>query len=253
MKLVLNHISAGYADPLIHEGNATLEGGQLVALLGRNGAGKSTLLRHIAGLRPLLSGEVRVEGKSLHSMSEAERAKLISVVTTRKSRPPQLTATEVVGLGRSPYTNRMGRLSSRDKKVVAESLNLVGISHLADRYVNQISDGENQRVMIARALAQDTPVILLDEPTAFLDLPNRYELALLLKKLSKERDKVIIFSTHDLDIAFQLCDNLMLIDNKELVTLPTEEMKSSGRIESLFSSTQVQLDLHTGSVRLVNL
>lgn len=250
MKLHLNHIAAGYDNPLIREGNATLEGGQLVALLGRNGAGKSTLLRHIAGLLPLLSGEVLVEGKMIHQMDERERAKLISVVSTRKTRVPQLTAAEVVGLGRSPYTNLMGRLSISDRTVVREALQLVGIEHLADRYVHQISDGENQRVMIARALAQDTPVILLDEPTAFLDLPNRYDLALLLKRLVKERNKIIIFSTHDLDIAFQLCDYLMLINEKKLITLPTEEMKSSGLIEALFSSEKVQLDPHTGAVHL---
>lgn len=250
MKLHLNHIAAGYDDPLIREGNATLEGGQLVALLGRNGAGKSTLLRHIAGLLPLLSGEVLVEGKVIHNMDERKRAKLISVVSTRKSRIPQLTAREVVSLGRSPYTNHMGKLSTNDRTIVQEALELVGINHLADRYVHQISDGENQRVMIARALAQDTPVILLDEPTAFLDLPNRYDLAILLRHLAKERDKIIIFSTHDLDIAFQLCDHLMLIQNQELITLPTEKMKSSGLIEALFNSEQVQLDPHTGAVHL---
>lgn len=251
MKLQLQHIAAGYTTPLIREGNALLEGGQLVALLGRNGVGKSTLLRHIAGLLPLLSGEVTVEGKIIHRMKEQERAKWISMVTTRKSRVPQLTAREVVGLGRSPYTNRMGRLSVEDHAIVREALELVGISHLAERYVDQISDGENQRVMIARALAQDTPVILLDEPTAFLDLPNRYDLALLLLRLAKERDKIIIFSTHDLDIAFQLCDRLMLIQNQELVTLPTEAMKASGLIEELFSSEQVRLDPHTGAVHLI--
>lgn len=246
----MKHITAGYQHPLIVDGNATLEGGQLVALLGRNGAGKSTLLRHIAGLLPLLSGKVLVKGKEIHKMDEQERAKLISVVTTRKSRVPQLTATEVVGLGRSPYTNRMGRLSSKDRVAVKEALELVGVSHLADRFVDQISDGENQRVMIARALAQDTPVILLDEPTAFLDLPNRYDLALLLKKLANKGEKIIIFSTHDLDIAFQLCDRLMLIQNQKLITLPTEEMKTTGLIEDLFSSEQILVDTQTGTVRL---
>ncbi|MBR8704089.1 ABC transporter ATP-binding protein [Porphyromonas levii] len=250
MKLLLNHISAGYDRPLVKDGNTMIEGGQLVALLGRNGAGKSTLIRHIAGLLPLLSGEVLVGEKAIHKMDERERAKLISVVSTRKSRVPQLSAAEVVGLGRSPYTNLMGKLSANDRAAVREALELVGISHLSDRYVDQISDGENQRVMIARALAQDTPVILLDEPTAFLDLPNRYDLALLLKRLTKERNKIIIFSTHDLDVAFQLCDRLMLIQNHELITLPTEEMKSSGLIEALFSSEQVQLDPHTGAVHL---
>lgn len=250
MKVELKQVSVGYDRPLVTGANAELHSGELVALLGRNGAGKSTLLRHISGLLPLLSGEVLVDGKAIHTLHEKERAKQLSMVTTRRSRVPQLTAFEVVGLGRSPYTNRLGRLTPHDQEVVAESLDLVGISHLSHRLVSQMSDGENQRVMIARALAQDTPAILLDEPTAYLDLPNRYDLALLLKRLASERHKVIIFSTHDLDIAFQLCDRIMLIHDKELTTLPTHEMQQSGYIEKLFSSSHIQLDPHTGAVHL---
>lgn len=250
MKVELKEVSVGYQTPLVEGANALLESGDLVALLGRNGAGKSTLLRHLAGLLPLLSGTVLVGGQPIHQLSESQRARLMSVVTTRRSRAPQLTAFEVVGLGRSPYTNRMGRLSNHDRAVVEESLELVGISHLAHRYVSQISDGENQRVMIARALAQDTPVILLDEPTAFLDLPNRYDLALLLKRLSSERQKVIVFSTHDLDIALQLCNRIMLIHNQQLTTLPTSEMKESHFIQQLFSSDQIDFDPQTGAVHI---
>lgn len=250
MKVELNGVSVGYDQPLLTGAEAQLNSGELVALLGRNGSGKSTLLRHIAGLLPLLSGEVLVGGKAIHSMSERERAKYLSMVTTRRSRVPQLTAFEVVGLGRSPYTNRLGRLSPHDREVVDHSLELVGISHLSHRLVSQMSDGENQRVMIARALAQDTDVILLDEPTAFLDLPNRYDLALLLKRLACERQKVIIFSTHDLDIAFQLCDRIMLIRERELTTLSTDEMRRSGYIEQLFSSSHIHFDPHTGAVHL---
>lgn len=251
IKLQLQALSAGYDTPLIRDAFATLTGGELIALLGRNGAGKSTLLRHIAGLLPLLDGDVLVNDQAIHRMSVQERAKLISVVTTRKSRVPQLTASEVVGLGRSPYTNRLGRLSVQDRQLVAHALEQVGMSHYADRYVHQMSDGENQRVMIARALAQDTPVILLDEPTAFLDLPNRYDLALLLRRLSREQGKIILFSTHDLDIAFQLCDRIMLIAEQQLITLPTSEMRGSGHIEALFSSEHIRFDPHTGSVHLV--
>lgn len=251
IQLDLINLSAGYDSPLVREANATLMGGELIALLGRNGAGKSTLLRHISGLLPLMDGEVRVNRQSIHKMSVRERARLISVVSTRKSRVPQLTAREVVGLGRSPYTNRMGRLRAEDRRVVDRALALVGMSDFAERFVHQLSDGENQRIMIARALAQDTPVILLDEPTAFLDLPNRYDLALLLHKLSREQEKIILFSTHDLDIAFQLCDRIMLISGQELITLPTSEMQSSGHIEVLFSSSHIDFDPHTGAVRLV--
>lgn len=251
MKLELIDLYAGYDKPLIQGANALLESHSLVALLGRNGSGKSTLLRHISGLLPLLSGEVCVNGQAIHQMTERERAKLISFVTTSRVRHLQLTAREVVGLGRSPHTNWVGKLSAHDEQLVSNALEEVGISHLAHRYVSEISDGEMQRVMIARALAQDTPVLLLDEPTAFLDLPNRYELALLLKRLSKEQGKVILFSTHDLDVALQLCDRLMLIDNGHLITGTSDEVKHSGYIPQLFSSDRIEIDPDTGHVRLL--
>ena len=153
-----------------------------------------------------------------------------------------LRCKDVVALGRAPYTNWIGQLQAEDEKRVVTAMHLVGMSDYAEKTMDKMSDGECQRIMIARALAQDTPIILLDEPTAFLDLPNRYELCLLLKKLAQTEGKCILFSTHDLDIALSLCDTIMLIDNPQLYSLPTNEMITSGHIERLFRNESVTFD-----------
>ena len=141
-------------------------------------------------------------------------------------------------------------MQQADRDIVSRSLSLVGMSSFARKTMDRMSDGECQRILIARALAQDTPVILLDEPTAFLDLPNRYELCLLLKRLAQEEDKCILFSTHDLDIALSLCDSIMLIDNPHMYTLPTPEMVASGHIERLFLNESVTFDATNMRVRI---
>ena len=169
-------------------------------------------------------------------------ARKISFVTTDKVRIANLRCKDVVALGRAPYTNWIGQLQAEDEKRVVTAMHLVGMSDYAEKTMDKMSDGECQRIMIARALAQDTPIILLDEPTAFLDLPNRYELCLLLKKLAQTEGKCILFSTHDLDIALSLCDTIMLIDNPQLYSLPTNEMITSGHIERLFRNESVTFD-----------
>lgn len=248
--LELRDITIGYTYPLIKDGNATLYPGELVALLGRNGSGKSTLLRHLMGMKTTLAGEVLVDGKNISEYSHEERAKLLSIVTTFRTETPHLTAIELVTLGRAPYTNRFGRVSSEDKKIARKALEATGMEEFANRSVDKMSDGERQRVMVARAIAQETPIILLDEPTAFLDLPNRYDLALLLQGLAHREGKLVLFSTHELEIALQLCDKIMLIQSPELITLGREEMKKSGYIEALFSSTRVHFDPVRGQVVL---
>ena len=159
-----------------------------------------------------------------------------------KARFSNLRCKDVVALGRAPYTNWIGQLQAEDEKRVVTAMHLVGMSDYAEKTMDKMSDVECQRIMIARALAQDTPIILLDEPTAFLDLPNRYELCLLLKKLAQTEGKCILFSTHDLDIALSLCDTIMLIDNPQLYSLPTNEMITSGHIERLFRNESVTFD-----------
>lgn len=239
----LKELTLGYGQrTLLKTVNARITGGQLVALLGRNGTGKSTLLRTIMGLESPQSGEINLQGKDIASLKPEKLALSISFVTTDKVRIANLRCKDVVALGRAPYTNWLGQLQPEDQKIVDNAIQLVGMSGYAEKTMDKMSDGECQRIMIARALAQDTPVILLDEPTAFLDLPNRYELCLLLKKLAQKEGKCILFSTHDLDIALSLCDSIMLIDNPYMYTLPTSEMITSGHIERLFRNESVTFD-----------
>lgn len=234
----LNQLSVGYhgSKLLVDNADARFDGGRLVALLGRNGAGKSSLLRVIAGLDKPKQGTVEVNGAPIDKLSVADRAKTIAFVTTQRVRVPNLRCRDVVGLGRAPYTDWAGRLAPSDMRIVDSSLEAVGMADYADRTMDRMSDGECQRVMIARALAQDTPLMLLDEPTSFLDLPNRYELCLLLQRLAHEQQKCIIFSTHELDIALNLCDDIALIDTPRLISGPVPDVVASGAIQRLFFS-----------------
>ena len=247
----LKDLTLGYEQrTLLEKVSAHITGGQLVALLGRNGTGKSTLLRAVMGLEKPQNGEIILHGNNIASLKPEELARNISFVTTDKVRIANLRCRDVVALGRAPYTNWIGQLQPEDQKRVDDAMQLVGMSGYAEKTMDKMSDGECQRIMIARALAQDTPVILLDEPTAFLDLPNRYELCLLLKKLAQEEKKCVLFSTHDLDIALSLCDSIMLIDNPQMYTLPTPEMVASGHIERLFRNESVTFDVQEMRVRI---
>ena len=231
------NIKLGYGErTLIENLSAKVCAGELTALVGRNGTGKSTLLRAIAGLGDIQSGVITIDGKDITTLTAAEMATRVAFVTTDKVRIANLRCRDVVALGRAPYTNWIGRMQESDSRIVEESLASVGMSEYADKTMDRMSDGECQRIMIARALAQQTPVILLDEPTAFLDLPNRYELCSLLKRLAHDERKCILFSTHELDIATTLCDSIALIAPPHLHIMPTTEMVESGHIERLFSS-----------------
>lgn len=247
----LKDLTLGYEQRILLDKVSThITGGELVALLGRNGTGKSTLLRAIMGLEKPRNGEIVLHGKNIASLKPEELARGISFVTTDKVRIANLRCRDVVALGRAPYTNWIGQLQKEDEERVATAMRLVGMSDYAEKTMDKMSDGECQRIMIARALAQDTPIILLDEPTAFLDLPNRYELCLLLQKLAQTEGKCILFSTHDLDIALSLCNTIMLIDNPQLYSLPTSEMVASGHIERLFRNEAVTFDAQTMRVRI---
>ena len=248
MSIALNHITLSYGSrTLLADVTAAFAQGSLTALIGRNGTGKSTLLRAIAGLGTTVSGDVKLCGRRLASLTPHERATTVGFVTTDRVRIANLACEDVVALGRAPYTNWIGRMQEADRAVVERSLRLVGMSAFARKTMDRMSDGECQRVMIARALAQDTP---LDEPTAFLDLPNRYELATLLRRLTRDEGKCILFSTHDLDVALSLCDSVALIDTPSLHHLPAGEMVGSGLIERLFSGENARFDPETRTVRL---
>lgn len=219
---------------LLRDVNATIGKGKLTALIGRNGTGKSTLLRAIAGLNRNYSGKIRLDGKDIKSLTPKETARTLAFVTTERTRIANLRCEDVVAIGRAPYTNWIGRMQDADREIVARSLEQVGMSGYALRTMDKMSDGECQRIMIARALAQDTPIILLDEPTSFLDMPNRHELCTLLGRLAHEQGKCILFSTHELDIALSLTDSIALINPPELICTSTDEMRGTEYIEKLF-------------------
>ena len=191
---------------------ATIYSGELTCLLGANGVGKSTLLRTLSAFQPKLGGDILIEGKEIGTFSDKELSHVISVVLTEKPDIRNMTVDELAGLGRSPYTGFWGTLTQEDKQVVDHAIALVGIEPLHDRMIQTLSDGERQKVMIAKALAQETPVIYLDEPTAFLDYPSKVEMMQLLYRLSRETDKTIFLSTHDLELALQIADKLWLMD-----------------------------------------
>ena len=251
MSIRLDHITLAYGSrTLLEEVSASFGQGQLTALIGRNGTGKSTLLRALAGLGTVAAGSIELCGRPLAALTPQERATTVGFVTTDRVRIANLACEDVVALGRAPYTNWIGRMQEADRAVVERSLRLVGMSDFARKTMDRMSDGECQRVMIARVLAQDTPVILLDEPTAFLDLPNRYTLATLLRRLAREERKCILFSTHDLDIALSLCDSVALIDTPSLHLLPAGAMARSGLIERLFAGESARFDPETRTVKL---
>jgi len=214
----------------------TLRNGELTCLLGENGAGKSTLLRTLSGFLPPLSGEIFILGKPLKSYKEKELATVIGVVLTEKNNLQNMTVEELVGMGRSPYTGFWGRLSAEDRRKVFSSLDMVGIAALRDRLVQTLSDGERQKVMIAKALAQETPIIFLDEPTAFLDYPSKVEILHLLRRLSREMQKTIFLSTHDLELALQIADQLWLMaKGRGLKVGCPEDLTRDGSLERFFN------------------
>ena len=247
----LNDITLSFGSrKLIEHASAHFECGRMTALLGRNGTGKSTLLRAIASLGEVQGGAIEIGGRGLSELSNADLARMVAFVNTERVPVEAMTAYDLVAVGRSPYTDWSGRLRSSDHEVIERSIRIAGVEHLADRYVDTLSDGECQRVMIAKALAQDTPAILLDEPTSYLDMPNRYELCTLLGRLAHDEGKCVLFSTHELDIALTLSDSIALVDTPQLLYMPTREMIASGSIERLFDSPYIRFDASTRSIHL---
>ena len=232
----LQNISLGYDTKhlLLYNVSTTFTCGTTTALIGRNGSGKSTLLRAIIGSETLKQGTILINGTDIQRIAPHQLAQQVAFVTTERIRIANLSCRDVVALGRAPYTNWIGRMQPEDEAIVMQSLEKVGMASYAFRTMDKMSDGECQRVMIARALAQQTPIILLDEPTSFLDMPNRYDLCRLLADLAHKDNKCIIFSTHELDIAQSLCDTIALIDSPTIHHLPTLEMIRRGYIKKLF-------------------
>ena len=252
-KLSIGYPSKGDVKVVASDICAGINSGELTCLLGANGVGKSTLLRTLSAFQPKLSGEIRIQGKEIGSYTDKQLSKVISVVLTEKCDIRNMTSVELIGLGRSPYTGFWGTLSKEDKEVVDHAINLVGISHLAHRMVHTLSDGERQKVMIAKALSQETPVIFLDEPTAFLDFPSKVEMMQLLHQLSRQTDKTIFLSTHDLELALQIADKIWLMDKVNGVTIGTpEDLSLDGTLSGFFARKGMVFDLETGLFRVNN-
>ena len=231
--------------------SAEIYRGELTCLLGANGIGKSTLLRTLSAFQPPVSGNIAVYGKNLDLYTEKELSRMIGLVLTEKIDGRDMSVRELVRLGRSPYTGFWGRLSSEDHEIVELSLALVKITDLAERQIHTLSDGERQKVMIAKALAQETPVILLDEPTAFLDFQSKVEIMQLLRQLSRDTGKIVFLSTHDVELALQVADRIWLMDSEHGIRTGLPEiLASDGTISSFYNHKGINFDPITRSFRV---
>lgn len=221
---------------------ACLNNGELTCLLGINGAGKSTLLRTLSAFIPPLSGKILFLGKYLEEYTPKELSKLIGVVLTGRMEQGGLTVFDMVGMGRSPYTGFWGTLREPDKEIVKDAIRQIKIMHLTERTMDTLSDGERQKVMIAKALAQETPVIFLDEPTAFLDFPSKVEIMQMLQSLAHDMKKTIFLSTHDLELALQVADKLWLLDAEHLITGTPKDLAQQGYLDRFFNIPGIIFD-----------
>ncbi|NIJ55314.1 ABC transporter ATP-binding protein [Dyadobacter arcticus] len=246
--LAIGYRSKGLPKTISDKLNLKLWPGNLVCLLGSNGSGKSTLMRTLAGLQPALAGEIYVKQQSLSDIKPEHLARQLSLVLTERVEVGNLTALETINLGRTPYTGWLGRLDNTDKEKIEQAVYFTDVSALLDKRIHQLSDGERQKVMLARALAQDTDIILLDEPTAHLDLPNRIEMMDLLHTLARKTKKAILLSTHELDLALQTADHLWLLKHDgQLVTGVPEDLVLNGSFESAFSKEGFSFDKTSGT------
>ena len=221
-----------------------------MAVVGINGVGKSTFLRTISGIQPALSGEIRLSGKELGSIASEEMATQISLVLTEQPISKNLSVAELVALGRQPYTNWIGRLTAEDRKMLKNALAMVRIEDLQQKKCYELSDGQLQKVLIARALAQDTPLMILDEPTSHLDMYHKAQVLKLLKDLSLCTHKAIIFATHEINLALQLCDKIILMKPGEVVQDTPQQLIQKGHFESIFPQDLIVFDRTTESFRI---
>ena len=253
--LDLSNLEVGYTGPrgrVLEPLTLSLAPGSFVCVLGRNGAGKSTLMRTIAGLQPPLSGLSRLGAHDIAAMSATERARQIAVVLTERPTSPGLTVADVVLLGRQPFTNWQGRFSPEDRAIASQALAQAGASAFTGRYFDDLSDGERQRVMIARALAQTPQLMILDEITAFLDLPGRVEVMGLLRRQAKQSGCAVLLSSHDLELSLQLADIVWLLDGKGCLAMGTPDtLVGNGAIGRAFDSAGVRFTKHLGRFELV--
>ncbi|MBQ8990133.1 MAG: ABC transporter ATP-binding protein [Prevotella sp.] len=232
--------------------SGAIRSGELTCLLGANGVGKSTLLRTLSAFQPKTGGEILIEGRELSTYTDKELSRRIGVVLTEKPDVRNMSVRELVSLGRSPYTGFWGTYSKEDLHVVDKAIALVGIEDLSRRMVHTLSDGERQKVMIAKALAQQTPVIYLDEPTAFLDYPSKVEVLQLLRRISREAGKIIFLSTHDVELALQLADTIWLMNRGEAVAIGSpRQLAQEGALGRFIERDGITFDAETLAIRII--
>jgi iron complex transport system ATP-binding protein len=252
-KIILQttNLSIGYTSKKVRNSIATtidltLEKGKLIALIGANGIGKSTLLRTLIGIQKPLSGTVLLYEKNIHELDSLTLARNLSVVLTEKLPSSNLTVWELIALGRQPYTNWIGTLTDNDIEKINQAIELTQIGHLIQKRHYEISDGQLQIVLLARALAQDTPLIILDEPTTHLDLLHKVVLFKLLKKLTQETGKCILFSNHDIDMAIQLSDEMIIMTPENTVQDQPCNLILKGSFNTLFQDESIVFDSEKG-------
>jgi len=250
------NLSIGYktkseTNTIIQNCDIQLLKGKLVALVGANGIGKSTLLKTITGIIPTIEGTVFLNNKKIQSFVPKDLAQELSIVLTESLPPSNLTVYEIVALGRQPYTNWLGKLSGQDKKKVDEAISLTGINLFQHKKNYEISDGQLQKTLIARALAQDTSLIILDEPTTHLDLVHKVSLLKLLQKLTHETGKTILYSTHDIDLAIQLCDEMIVLTKNKLVQDQPCNLIEKDVFTQLFQNESIVFDKTMGKFKVI--
>lgn len=246
-RLTTKDLSIGYADPIVNNINISIDDGEIAVLIGPNGAGKTTLLKTISGLIKKISGSIFIDGKNLNDISLNERAKLIAAVLTEKTYA-EYSCEEMVAMGRYPYTNGVGSLSDEDYAIVKNAMELTNITDIAKRDFLKISDGQRQRVLLARAICQEPKLLILDEPTSFLDVKYKMEFLTLLKKLAKEKEFSVIMSLHELDMARQIADKLICIKEDRIDKIGTvDDIFSEGYIKTLFDISSGDFDEKTGT------
>ena len=245
--LSIGYLSGKNRTVLLSPLNATATKGELIAVIGRNGIGKSTLLRTITGLQNSLGGDIFFSNRSIRKYSRLELAQKVGFISTEIVKIANMNVYELVSLGRFPYTNWLGKIDSKDHEIIMDSIEKTGMRDLYNRNISELSDGERQRAMVARVLAQDTEIIIMDEPTAFLDIKSKYEIMHLMHELTEKKGKTIIFSTHDFNIAVSQADKIWLILDERLIEGAPEDLMIKGSFDNLFDSSVVGFNSLDGS------
>ena len=245
--LKIGYVSGRHENVLLPPLEACAVKGELIAVIGRNGIGKSTLLRTLTGLQPSLGGEIFYNGKNIRDYSRIDLAQKVGYISTEIVKVSNMSVYDLVALGRFPHTNWMGKIDAKNHDVIMDAIENTGMLAFCKRFVSELSDGERQRAMIARILAQDTGIMVMDEPTAFLDIGSKYEILHLMHVLSQESEKTVIFSTHDLHMAINQSDKIWLILDNNLIQGAPEDLMIAGAFDHLFDSSPVQFNSENGT------